>query len=260
LVFARQRLGGWLRQVAVLATFVVVWFAYVMWVGGDIMEFRLLVPVIPLCLIVLVAALSKLTRAASVAAVAAILLGSVTHTFAFPSYVRPIGICTIPWLRESADLFRRVGERIGADLQENSEVTIAVSPAGFIPYFSNARSIDMLGLNDPWVARHGVVRSCRVCLGHSRLPTYEYLNRAKVNLVIGHPQEFSGSCASKDDITKSMVWGERLDYENIPAGSKLLAIPIDRAHDKNVAALYIHPDPTIEEALAKGLWRVIPPC
>lgn len=260
LVFARQRLGGWLRQVGVLATFVVVWFAYVTWVGGDIMEFRLLVPVIPLCLIVLVAALSKLAHTGRVAAVAVIALGSVSHAFAFPHYVRPIGICTIPWLRESADLFRRVGVSIGTDLHENPDVTIAVSPAGFIPYFSNARSIDMLGLNDPWIARHGVVRSCRVCLGHARLPTYDYLNRANVNIVIGHPQEFSGTCARKDDVTKSMVWGERLDYENIPAGSKLIAIPIDRANDKNVAVLYIHPDPAIEEAIAKGLWREIPPC
>jgi arabinofuranosyltransferase len=260
LVFARKRLVGFLRQAGVLLTFVIVWFAYVIWVGGDIMEFRLLVPVIPLCLIAIVAAVCRLAHTARIAAVTVLLLGSVSHAFAFPSYVRPIGICTIPWLRESADLFRSVGVSIGTDLHQNSDVTIAVSPAGFIPYFSNARSIDMLGLNDPWIARHGVVRSCRVCLGHARLPTYEYLNRARVNLVIGHPQEFSGRCARKDDITKSMVWGERLDYENIPSDAKLIAIPIDRAKDKNVAVLYIHRDAAIEEALAKGLWRVVPPC
>ena len=32
---------------------------------------------------------------------------------------------------------------------------IATTASGAIPYYSRLRTIDMLGLNDPWIARHG---------------------------------------------------------------------------------------------------------
>jgi arabinofuranosyltransferase len=260
-IFARARLRGMLPKVLPLLVFSALWAAYVAWVGGDIMEFRLLIPIIPMLIIVLVAALARLEPRFAVIGVGVMLLGSLSHAVAFPLYVRPEGICTVPWLQRSARLFRAIGVNIGQALKQNPDVTIAVMPAGFIPYFSNARSIDMLGLNDRWVAQNGYTRGCRVCLGHARLATFAYLNHAKVDLIVAGPQYYNtAKCLRKQEVAKQMMFGEPIDYENIPSGARVISIPIHDPEFAYIAALYVRPNAAIDDALAKGLWREIPEC
>jgi hypothetical protein len=48
--------------------------------------------------------------------------------------------------------------KLGRYLAENrsSDTTIAVAAAGAIPFYSGLRTIDMFGLNDPYIAHHPV--------------------------------------------------------------------------------------------------------
>lgn len=63
--------------------------------------------------------------------------------------------------------------------------TVATTAAGAIPYYSGLRSLDMLGLNDRYVA--GLPdTSSRV--GHRKLAPAGYLARQRITFVLGHPR------------------------------------------------------------------------
>ena len=262
---ARKLLLSLVSPLFVLIVYAGAWLGYVTWVGGDLMEFRLLTSVIPIVILLMLAVFSATAPSPRLTAalVVVMLLGSVSHGLAFPKYVNPRGIDTIPGLQENAAKFREVGERLGADLRGRGEVTIAVSPAGFIPYFSEARTIDVLGLNDRWVSREGFVRTgCNVCLGHARLATFAYMNQSGVNLILAHPQwaHEKLACARRDDIMKGMLWGEPIDYQNLPPATKIVAVPLSAEPFRELIALYSKPQPGIDALIASGTWRVLPEC
>ena len=60
-----------------------------------------------------------------------------------------------------------------------------------IAYYSDLPTIDMLGLADPWVAQHGFEIPSASPLayypGHVKMAPISYLERRKVNLLIGLP-------------------------------------------------------------------------
>jgi hypothetical protein len=55
----------------------------------------------------------------------------------------------------------------------NRDYTIAVTEAGLLPLYSGWRSVDAWGLNDAWIARHGVI-------------TPEYLERKRPDVIMFH--------------------------------------------------------------------------
>jgi arabinofuranosyltransferase len=193
-----------------------------------------------------------------------LLAGTVTHCLAFPRYVRPVGIGVIPVLRELGNEkpalnWQAMGLALRRDLAGDPDVTIGVSPAGAIPYFSRARTIDMLGLNDEWVARHGIPRRrCVVCAGHSRVAQIEYLERQRVNLLIGQPQLVGASEPVPDAgrIVRQMYYDEDVDYASIPGDARLVRIPLDA--DVALAAVYLAPNAAVDRLLQQGVWRAQP--
>jgi hypothetical protein len=259
------------RMALPLVVYGALWAAYVVKVGGDIMEFRQLVPLIPLGILLIVhLAYLVLSGTRGVAVAAAFLIaGSVFHGTQFPKYVRPPGIGMIPVLRQLGiadpnSNWRAMGIRLRDSLSPDSEVAIAVSPAGAIPYYSGLRTVDIIGLNDRWVARYGHARGnrgCVVCLAHQRLATIDYLNRSNINLIIGHPQLVSYSTPEPSSeaaarVVAEMFFLEDMDFENLPPDSMLLRIPLH--DDVAFAAAYIHHDPEIDRLIAAGVWRAQP--
>lgn len=252
--------------VGLLAAHVVLWLSYIVWTGGDIMEFRLLVPVIPVVLVLLLVSAHRAVPDVrmAVALGAILIVGSVTHALAFQMYVRPPGISTIPTLRQvGSDVPQTNWESIGRALRRGlggpPDVTIAVSPAGAIPFFSKLRTIDMLGLNDAWVARHGYARQgCVVCAGHSRMAQIAYLNAQGVNLLIGDPQIVRLSAPPRGfaDVVRRMYFDENVDYEAIAPDARLVFIPLDA--DLALAAAYLSPCPTVDNLLRRGTWLAGP--
>jgi arabinofuranosyltransferase len=250
-------------EVLPLVAFAALWLAYVVHAGGDIMEFRQLVPAIPAVLLVMLLWTctrwpQRLTPALLLSG--ALLCGSASHAALFPLYVRPRGIGTISQLRAAVDKtnpnnWRGIGERLGADLGGARDVTIAISPAGAVPYFSQTRAIDMLGLNDRWVARQGFVRKlCDVCAGHARLATIDYLRRERVNLLIAQPQTVPHGRAVKDPVrvVRAMFYEEPVDYGNFPANVRLLRVPL--SDESDAVAVYLVPHPKVDALIASGRW------
>lgn len=59
---------------------------------------------------------------------------------------------------------------LGKTLKNFSDLTIASEDAGAIPYFSDAKHIDIVGLNDKYIAKNGV--------------TYDYIEKQKPDVII----------------------------------------------------------------------------
>jgi arabinofuranosyltransferase len=249
-----------------LIVYAVVWLSYVVWTGGDIMEFRQLVPVIPVVIVLmtglLARALADVRQALPVAGL--FLVASVVHATWFPTYMYPMSLGTIPTLRllggqgEQAN-WAAMGRRLAVSLGADSRVSIAVAPAGALPFFSGLRTVDMHGLNDKWIAQHGhVMHVCQVCTAHARFATLRYLNQQGVNLLIGQPQRlhFSTPAANPEQVVRIMLKGEPLDYEHFPKDATLLRIPLH--DDVAFAAAYFKRDASIDRLLKEGSWRSQP--
>jgi hypothetical protein len=245
-----------------LVTFLTIWIAYVIWTGGDIFEFRQLVNIIPVFIILLILLASDVVKSTvgTVLLVVFLLVGSVVHSQTFSHYVRPPGIGSFPNITELGNPdptinWRTIGTRLHEDLPSDSGVIIAVLTAGAIPYISRLDTVDTVGLNDAWVARHGIPRTlCQVCQAHYRQASVSYLLSQRVNLLMGFPQwvPLGQPSAEPAKVVKGMFLGETIDYSNLPEGIKLLRIPLNQ--DTAVAALYLTPSPAVDELISQGKW------
>lgn len=249
---------------ALLASCVVtpLWMAYVIKVGGDFMEFRFLVPMLPFLMMLVASAILQATPrwAIRVALAAAVIAGSANHAMTYDMLRYEDGR---PESRRSlrAHLIERhldwvdIGLALARDLPR-SDVRIAVAPAGAIPYYSRLTAVDMLGLNDRWVARHGDV-GLRVP-GHQRLAPLSYLLDRGVHLVIGHPQLVS--TRDRREIYKpSFLSYIRLsDQSSVPLVAPMRVVEMPVSRDYVAAMVYLTPHPDIDRLIAAGKWRVVP--
>ncbi len=135
---------------------VLAWFAYVVYVGGDsLVRFRLFAPLMPVMYALVVASAAAILQAArsgraprrfvgegALAVAGGALLLFTLHASATDVSVPP----------ERQAVFDRA--EIGRWLRDNAppDTLIAVIPAGAIPYESDLRTIDMLGINDEHIA------------------------------------------------------------------------------------------------------------
>ena len=258
LVLAIARYKRWLRREDLLAFICVIlaWSAYIVRIGGGFMEFRALVPMLPLAFIVttfLIAGVQP--RAAQAFLAALVVLGSGFHALNF----KETGdLETISSLRshiesESAN-WPRVGQVLGelfaaADEPKNEDpVRIATTAAGAIPYYSQLPTVDMLALNDPWLARQAPVGGIRS--GHSKRADFAYLLRRRVHLVLGHPwvDRLTGPSAGEPTLPVRRVNDIiRVDPTRLPAGARLVEIPIDATY--GIKVLYLVPHPRVDEVI-----------
>jgi hypothetical protein len=136
------------------------------------------------------------------------------------------------------------------------DVTLAVMAAGAIPYYSDLRTVDMLGLSDPWIAREGVILGSRP--GHRRGATLPYLVSKHVNIVL-HPWPRSDPDRFWLDYTREGVVNRYVPLshaEDLPEGASIIEIPI--AKDRKLRALYLVRDAKVDQCIATGGWRVLP--
>ncbi len=156
------------RNILLLAALFIVQCAYSIWVGGDYAEVevdaanRFITQGIPTLIIVfslaaerVISDLLTLRRPAiqsKPAAQSAVALG-----VAFAVLLVISGEPWINWTINNAPLLkadiRRVKLGLAIAAYTSPEATIAVHAAGQIPYYSDRRTIDLLGLNDPVIAK-----------------------------------------------------------------------------------------------------------
>ncbi len=188
------------------ATMLLVWTAYVAYVGGDsLVRLRFFAPVMPLLYI---------TAASSVAWIIAALEGP-----RFPSRARDAvvglgaaGLLVFSLQASSHD--PNVGPEggavkdraeIGRWLRANvpADTVIAVIPAGAIPYESGLPTIDMLGINDEHIA-HTDRHLGALAAGHEKYNSDYVLDRAPDIIII-------------EDVFNDRAWA-REDYGKLIGG------------------------------------------
>jgi arabinofuranosyltransferase len=230
---------------------VILWCVYTVAVGGDFMEFRQLVPVLPLVFVLVTRIIRALPgRALQVACAALAFVGSLHHVATFQGIG---GIESIPQLEarvvDENEGWRHVGVLLEAMFADSPEpVTIATTASGAIPYYSRLPTVDMHGLNDRWIARHAPMVSVRP--GHQREPTLAYLVDRGVNLVLGHPQVEPVDVVfhenyGMEDLVRFRVHDAWADV--LPQGSTVVEIPLGSGY--KITVLYLCRHPYIDEVI-----------
>jgi hypothetical protein len=226
----------------VLGVLTIAWLAYIIFVGGDFMEFRFLVPVLPAGFIILTwIAFGFVRRRAAQAALALLVLaGSVHHSTTF-EYTPDDGI-EPTWhldrhITDPDEQWGGIGRALGEAFGPGSTVTIATTAAG-IPFTrgSARRHAHQRPLDRP--------ASRSQMAGHGKITTLQHLLELDVNLVLSHPILLGGSAPV-------MVVGIPLgDVSNLLPEERMLHIPVDDRH--TLVALYLHRHPVIDSVAAAG--------
>lgn len=229
----RQR--GW----ALLTGSLLAWCLYVVHSGADYMEYRFMVPLLPALCVVSVAAVARVHRLAAPVAVAGLVMASAVHGISNPG--TPIGHGrlgpdpreTKPFPRENA--WTRLRDLLGA--YPGGDAVLWTMPALGAPgYYTRFQLVDLHGLTDRWVARHGLVRN--ESPGHDKYAPLSYLERRGVALAYS----FQDPC----------FWYHFYTPEEL--GSKSL-VEIDR-----LLFLSVTPNAVIDQVVAtRGARRRLPP-
>ncbi|OGC41366.1 hypothetical protein A2548_02460, partial [candidate division WOR-1 bacterium RIFOXYD2_FULL_41_8] len=198
LVFSKKIIKS--AGLVTLSATAILWIFYVIKVGGDYMEFRFLIPVLPFIFILISSLIFSFvkTREVKIALVLLVLVGSLHHFFTFGLSTYRGSIDSIPNMYGNIinedEALAGIGKLLSRAFDKNAKVTIAVTAAGVVPYYSRLTTIDMHGLSDKWVALHGVrlkFKPGRELLGnkpgHSKYATLGYLIKRKVNLLSIQP-------------------------------------------------------------------------
>lgn len=239
---------------------------YIVKVGGDFMEFRFLVPLMPMFFLLVGVTLVRWVGRAGVryGVVAALLVFSLLHGLFYPRSPLLRAMESIPDLAEHVEDpevgWILVGKTLAEAFDRPEEVRIAVSPAGAIPYYSGCETIDMLGLNDPWVARNGLHLSSRA--GHTKIAPLAYFVERDVNLFIGHCRPPVDAAIKRgfyrpSDLGKMyIVFDAWPDPESLPDSAQVVEITMPSGGA--FVSVYLTPHPQIDQAIDKLGWRVLP--
>jgi arabinofuranosyltransferase len=253
------------KSIAILlmAAEITLWCSYIVGVGGDWMEFRFFVPILPILFILLIWLAEAIVRSAEmrIAMIGILLLAPVHYAFAFQRLTEPVdGLNSIQSLGADAGPWTHIGKILGESFQYSNQVVIATTAVGAIPYYSRLRTIDMLGLNDKWVSVHGSIVG--ITPGHQRLADLQYLLDEHVNLVVGlaAPSEnvLQGNRYTFSDLTDLCLFMcEGQDWDLLPSGSNVIEIPLDQGNNY-LGLLYLSKNTVIDQAIARNGWRVVP--
>lgn len=259
LLFAFKKLlrkENWYLQI--LSILILLWCLYIVIVGGDFMEFRFLVPVLPLGFIMMVWLIFIFFQQKRIRLylLLLILLGAGFHAFITEKSNLIGGMIETKYalqrhLKHEDEDWVGIGKVLGKSFNYDPEITIATTTAGAIPYYSRLKTVDMLGLNDKWVARHGEVYTQNP--GHLRVAPFSYLLARKVNLIIGFPyMEDQKASGGKMPTLQFRI----ARPQEIPPEAKLVAIPINQNY--KLIVLYLFPHAKIDQVIKSQGWKVYP--
>jgi len=153
-----------------------------------------------------------------------------------------------------------VGKQLGSDLPEDSDVFIATTAAGAIPFYSKLPTLDMLGLTDAQVAHEGELFEAQ--RNHTRIASIHILVERGVHLMLGqpwlrrpHPKRFYPFGSLRGfNVFKT------LSRSQLPLKARVVEIPLPPGGggERVLVALYLTPHPHVEHLIAEGTWRAYP--
>jgi arabinofuranosyltransferase len=262
LIFVKRLLQKHNRAWLVLSAITVLWFAYIVTVGGDFMEFRFIVPVLPFIFMQIAWLIFAHVRKVKlqIVLVVLVLAGSLHHalTFTNPSLryydvESTKGLAAL--LTQDRTDWIGIGKVLGESFDHDARVSIATTAAGAIPFYSRLTTVDILGLNDKWVARHGEIVALKP--GHQRRAPLNYLIERKVNLLIGHPQMVPIDSKPGDIPLYDLYFYVKIaKNDRLPATSRIIEIPINSSYKLRV--LYLVENPLVDAAIKRKAWVTYP--
>ena len=140
------------RRMGYLLASIVPYLAYVMLIGGDHMySLRMLLPIMPLAILLAYLLLRPLLK-------------SIRMVFVISAYAVVFGLIVLQLFWPETDVRKmssvdKIGERVGRYIGRTwpKGSVVALNTAGSTPYFATEhRYIDMLGLNDPHIAKRKI--------------------------------------------------------------------------------------------------------
>lgn len=227
------------------------WLLYVLFIGGDFMEFRMFVPVLPLLIVSFFFGLRLLVVSPPITFALLIILagGMVHHVMTFASAQRH----GIELAATQADVhWDAVGRFLGQQFSYRQDVLVATTAAGNIPYYSRLSTLDMLGLNDRWVALHGLRHGNRP--GHSRIAPPEYLLQRHVNILLNHPEPINAEDYASNPLYHVLAYYFiiPIDPALLPRDALFLAIPLP--DQRVLPAIYLYRTPFIDNVIQTQHW------
>jgi arabinofuranosyltransferase len=245
------------------------WCAYIVYIGGDFMEFRYFVPIAPFLMLVVTyivwfpigSYLVKKPLVTTLISVLILISASYAHSQRFKGITEDEALDSIDALATFYGVYpdrnwREIGDRLKSEFS-GYEVTLALHAAGAIPFYSELKSIDMWGLNDIHIARHGrLVPSTYLRPGHRRHATVSYLRSQGVNFIIGHPTRIPpGFLSDRRTLPALRDWlliVVEFNTERI-SNVRLVAIPIDS--ESSLLTWYLTATPELDEVIRSRGWE-----
>lgn len=248
------------RQLLVV---VPVWFIYVCLVGADFMEFRFMVPLLPILAMVAAFLIDQYTRFVPHAVLIAVLLFfSATHRI-MPTVI-PYPVLTFTeldhWPTESKTSWKGKGELLASIFPGGPDVPgqprIAVAPLGLLPYYADLWTVDVLGLTDPVTARSGFPIE-PYYPGHVRMATVGHLIDESVSLIIAQPGSVEPNSDRSDyRLSEIVMIFPSTDLRDLPAGSKVIEVP--QVDGKVWLIIYVEQNDLVDAAIEREGWAVYP--
>ncbi|MEW5818894.1 MAG: hypothetical protein AB1782_01770, partial [Cyanobacteriota bacterium] len=145
-----------------------------------------------------------------------------------------------------------IGRKLGYVFDYSPKIKLAVIPVGAISFYSELYIIDLLGLNDRWIAKNGIKLWNHP--SHRKIGTLKYLEKKKVNLLlltdlykktsfIDHSKEIRIKCFD----FLELLFEEKYTFKSNP---QIIEIPIK---DNCYAILiYLQRDKIIDDIIEKN--------
>ncbi|MDC0948848.1 hypothetical protein OAS86_05865 [Gammaproteobacteria bacterium] len=231
------------------------WLAYVVFVGGDFMEFRMFVPIMPMLAIGFTSFVIRIKQNHIRATIIiCTVLASAHHAWSFEKAngVESISSLTAHVSRPVKPDWIDVGKGLGAFFENyEKRPIIAVTAAGAIPFYSMLETVDMLGLNDHTIARQG--QKIGVRPGHTVFAKPKHLISQNVDLIIGHPRvvRLNQQMTSKS----SDFFPYRIENDSFPARSRIIRIPLNDGFGIDI--LYIGSNRELDTAVENGSLQTV---
>jgi len=242
---------------------ILLWVVYIIRVGGDFMEYRFFVPILPFILILITWSITLISpKWLRIVMIFMVVAGSISHSILFTEFR---GIQSVKALRDEViggkPNWREVGIILDDIFQgKGINPTIATNAAGAIPYYSGLKTIDMLGVNDPWIARYGESIREYYRPGHNKWAKLDYYLKVKANLILGLPQirekgwSPGANCLSLEEFGNFNIAG--LKNEELPAEIRVIEIPLDDHY--NFYVLYLVSEPAIDQLIHEKNLKTYP--
>jgi arabinofuranosyltransferase len=266
LVWRRRRVvpGLWL-----LVTMTLVWYGYVVLVGGDFIEFRFLVPVTPALFLLtaflvwygLGSVLKRNRLALPALSLAILFAASVVHAHRFRHTTQDLTMDSVSTLAGFYDInpghdWCCIGRKLGSDLKGTGAV-LALGAVGSIPFYSRLQTVDMLGLNERGAGRLFPARAyVRPRPGHRLRAGLDYLRQRGVNFVIANPTPIRlGALNQPGNVAQLACWVMGcvdLTAETVD-GPRLVVMPF--SDHAGLLMWCLSSTPRIDSAIARNGWE-----